>query len=277
MTDYDQDVKEEYVQMLLETDDGSHLLGDEGWKEVFVRELVNVLTDNTDFSISAKTIAELLQRREDNVRQSIIKELTEGKDYIFSDVREVIKKGRGKKKTEEVLLSADGFAKIAQVLRGDRARALRGYFVLVEKMFRENTLDAVMDRRRTEDETVTQLKMRPWSRKGQKRWEMGHCVYVIRVQDGDQVKFKVGRSKDLNRRFGELKRHIPGDLSVAHQRMIEEHVFLEVCTHKMLKNSRLDKEVEMFETNIEKVLRALDICERHNKELNNEMAALEAD
>lgn len=86
-------------------------------------------------------------------------------------------------------------------------------------------------------------------------------MYVIRVIEDGREKYKIGRTIDLNRRWGELYRTMVGHVEIVQQRMVKEHVFMESCIHHALHTKRLDYEVEMFAASIEQVMTAISACE----------------
>jgi len=260
-------VDEEYVQMILEADWDSTGIAKHSWGEEFLLKALAIFHGREGFTVTLDEVADLLKRRVDNVQARVFQRLQEGVDYIVQ--QQLSTGGRPKK---QVLLSPWGAKNLAILVEGERALALRSYFLLVEDVFHEEKVDAIRFRRTREsdEETMSKTKRQPVP----PEIKVGHCVYVVRVTDeSGRLKHKVGRSKNLKKRWSGLRHTILGRLELAHQRMVDEDVFLETCAHKLLRNVRLDHEVEMFESDINKILKALDICERHSKQMDEEFAA----
>ena len=249
---------EEYVQMILDMDHDDKEMGASPWKEAFVRQIAQLFSTEEDFVLRLSTVASLLDRKIGNLKRTLTANFVEGRDYIIDHVAS----GNAGRPSEDLRLAVGAFKRLVMMLRGPKADALRGYFAMVEEAYREGRMDQIAHRRSQDSEEATQEKMK-LSLRGAAKFPVGHCVYVVRVvQEDGVVKHKVGRSKDLHRRFGELRRLLVGQsVTVAHQRMIPDDVYLESCVHSLLKTARLDHEVEMFLTDINVIFAALDACE----------------
>ena len=130
-----------------------------------------------------------------------------------------------------------------------------------------------MNRRAREDPDDSLEKLR---RQPAPEWvQLGHCVYVLNVVDKSGVlKHKIGRSIDLQQRWAKLRHEIRGHLEIVHQRMVPEHVYMEACAHALLRELRLDNEIEMFAADIELVLGTLNICSSNLARMQQEHAEL---
>ena len=250
----EQEVLDEYVQMVLDIDHDNSALGNEPWRAGVIRSLVEIMAHSAGLDISLHTVAKLIGSRTDNLRGSLMENFREGIDFV--EHPPIATGGRPRR---HITMDLPTFKGLVQVGRGPKAKVVRGYFGLVEEMYRNGKMDAIVDRRGREDESVTAAKKGPAPGKG--IWQLGHCVYVIRIVVNGAEKFKIGRSIDLNRRWAELYREIEGELEIVHQKMVQEHVFMEACIHRALKTNRLDYEVEMFKTSIQQVLTAISACE----------------
>ncbi len=259
---------EEYVQMILDMDYDDRELGmlggDRNTKADFIRQLLRLFDSKEQFGIDLATVAELMQRRIDVLKNALTKNFQQDIDYTIS----VVSTGGRGRPAEQLWLSTRTFKRLLMILRGPQAEALRGYFLIVEDAYRESRNEQISARQQKYPDT-------PVSPEG-KRYQMGHCVYVIQVStttpQGDPlIKHKIGRTKNLNRRFPELRRLLGGAaVEVVHQRMVGEDVVIESCAHALLKLDRLDHEVEMFVSDIQLVLAAIDSCEagyHHAQEL----------
>ena len=257
---------DEYVQMILDMDYDTSLLGPRAWRKQFIREVVTMFTEERDFAIRLSTLAHLLDRRIDILKDTLVDNFDEGPDYRVRKVRT----GKRGRPSEDITLSVRAFKDLALRVQGPKATALRGYFTLVEEAYRENRMVQIEDRRMREPEEITQEKARPMGPR--RKWPIGHCVYVLRVEDDSgRLKHKIGRTNNLNRRFPEVLHILTGWVAVVHQRMADEDIFLEACAHTMLGDIRLDEEIEMFEADIHKILKTLDMCERHRAEMEEEV------
>lgn len=67
-------------------------------------------------------------------------------------------------------------------------------------------------------------------RKNKIIYPKGPCVYVISVKTNDgKIIYKIGRTKNLNRRYKEHLTSIPNILRVEYYELFRENKFLEAC------------------------------------------------
>ena len=84
---------------------------------------------------------------------------------------------------------------------------------------------------------------------------------VIKIVDKKSTSYKIGRTKNLNRRMKEHLRTIPGKLELVLYEMFDENEFLEVCIHSFLSKYRKQgKLTEIFETDLNKIINLIKIC-----------------
>lgn len=240
-------------------------------------KLILTLIQKGDFEVTLEETADLLHMREDHLRRVLKnKTLIEGKDYQILYHQSVSSKGRRKQIT---LLSLNCFKSIIHLCRNARAFEVQKYFHLAEELWRQEHIEAIEDRLRVEDESITELKGATfWS---DTQYQDGPCIYVVEIDRGqnEPVKYKVGRTIRLGTRLYELKNKIPGLISLKYYKCFDHHEFLEVCVHTLLRNYRLFQEessTEIFEADIKKVITAVEICERNCKSVIQEFEAVDS-
>ena len=101
---------------------------------------------------------------------------------------------------------------------------------------------------------------------------VGHCVYVIEVSfptrtGGTMLKYKVGRTKNLNRRAAEHWAQLVGYVRLVYQRMCPNHKYLETCVQTGL--GALKLESEFFISDPDEIIRTVEYCIKACQDLCN--------
>jgi len=92
---------------------------------------------------------------------------------------------------------------------------------------------------------------------------VGHCVYVVELdyedRDGSRFpRYKIGRTKNINRRLMEHRRTLAGFGRIIYHRLCEEHEFLESCVHAGLR--QIEIESEIFISNPKEAIETIEHC-----------------
>ncbi len=228
-----------------------------------LRAFLYAVMDAQDFQVTLEQLAEVLRQTECSLgRRLRTPDFEEGTDYRIEP------SGVGERK-QRVLLTVDAFKQLALTARGKRALEVREYIVEAESALRERMTEQIQDRRLADPEELTEQKEREF-REPVPHYPLGACVYVLRVEyDADdtgaaeQVVYKIGRTMNLSRHLTKLRRVLPGRVTLVGHRMFDDHEFLEVCVHTLLKNFRLTKaeeSTELFDAEPDEVFAALETC-----------------
>lgn len=92
-------------------------------------------------------------------------------------------------------------------------------------------------------------------------------MYQLRIVDNQsKISYKIGQTKNINRRLAEHKRQIPGKVNLVLYELYEHHEFLESCVHRFLKPYKKDGKLkEIFEADIEKIYQLIQKCKEFSQ------------
>jgi len=128
-------------------------------------------------------------------------------------------------------------------------------------------MEGIQDRARREDPAINQLKRRGPPPKT--RFPVGHCLYLIEYSvlqtHGRQTRYKVGRTIDLNRRFGEHWHLLDGIPKVIRYWMFSDHEYLETCVKTGLKLHEVESERFIDDPN--HIISVVEFCQKQHDDL----------
>jgi hypothetical protein len=154
-------------------------------------------------------------------------------------------------------------------MKNSRAEQLRTYFILVEEMYRDHMTGAIGKRLAVEDESVAHMKANEKTRP-RANFPKGDGVYVIEIMHRGQATYKVGSTDNVQRRFQELLSIYPGTLKVVYWQPGCESEYIELCSQTLFKNHEVEHEV--FATDVDEIIKSLEICRRHYTQMKAELA-----
>jgi len=151
----DQGALDDYVQMVLDADYDHKAFGNnEPKKAQTIRTLIEIMAHSSGFDIDLRTVAQLIGSTESNLRRCLNDhKFLENVDYV-----RLSSAPTGGRPRQRLRLSLPAFKALVVLGRSPTARMVMNYFGLVEEMYREGKMDAIIDRRGREDESVRTSK-----------------------------------------------------------------------------------------------------------------------
>ena len=145
-----------------------------------------------------------------------------------------------------------------------KSEMVRQYFITIEEAYREYLTGEIKNRLRVDK--VDYYDKYPKNK--QIKYPRGPSIYVIKNVDRGHIRYRIGETDNLNRRLGEHRREIPGQVDLVLFEMYKNNDFLESCIHTFLKDSRVSgvyslknqEMTEIFESDIPKILRIINVC-----------------
>jgi len=248
-----------------------------GVRRAVLTQFIRALYNSRDFAMTVKDAAEVLHQREDNLLRLLRPPVfVEDRDYRKQTS---VAQGRGRPRVT-TWLTVDAFKRLCMNGRTKRALEVQRYFSGLEDVVRQRLTEQIEDRLRGEDESVSREK-RDRLLSSDYGFQVGPCLYIIKIERGDQAGgrplHKIGRTLDLNIRFHTLQAQIAGRLQVVFHTLFEDHEYLEVCVHMLLKDYRLwedESSSEIFAVDIQPVIAAIEKCRAHGISMKAEFKAM---
>lgn len=152
------------------------------------------------------------------------------------------------------------FKKLCLRADNQRAKEVIDYYILLEDKYREYALE------RNEAHIRSAGNLEEKDDKGEttkvRKYKLGESIYVIEIKYPEGPGYRIGRTKDFNRRLRDHSRfYNPLRVTPLLHVMFPTH-FLEECLHDKLKQYWIPKEdsIEVFDADIIVVMRAVSEC-----------------
>lgn len=244
---------DEFINFILDIDDFPLR---KSFRKKFIQDFLSAIVCEDEFVIRLDRVALWLGVLEGHLKETLTRSYKEDEDYIVKKT-----KSTGGRPKENVFLTSDCFKRLCMRSQAKNAEQIRSYFIEIEKLYREHLLNGIADRRRREDEAVTEKKLQ--TPRTRLRVPPGPCVYVIKVTLGNKkVVYKLGRTIDLQRRWSEHQRLLPGKIQLVYFVMFAKNEWLEVCVQNLLQQRQVNKLelTEIYETELDEIKTTLESC-----------------
>jgi hypothetical protein len=188
--------------------------------------------------------------------------------------------GRGGHNKETILLTIDGFKKLALKSNTKKADKIHNYYIKLERIinqqFQEDT-EKLQNQLEEQTEINKKLKKRI-NRKIKEREKIGKCVYIMKDKH-NPTHFKFGKSHNINHRLHSVNCASPKDHILLHKHWytifndtIEVQVLKAFRNYKLYANSELIEieQMENVENLVKSLLESLKPYEEDLEELEDE-------
>lgn len=236
----------------------------------FLERFVPCIVYARDFTVCLDDVAAWLRVDKANLKRTLQRIATEGRDYKTS-LTETSDRMRAGRPIMKQWLTNDCLKRLICSSQTPMAKQALSYFLQMEDMYREHLVNDIRDRLDDKEEEGEENREEgEGSPEGSVQkpvrgeFPVGHCIYVLEIscqttgKQGVILKYKIGRTKDLNRRAQEHWATQKGYVRILYQKMCPNHKYLESCIHMALGKLKLDNEV--FIADPEKIIKAVDLC-----------------
>ena len=208
------------------------------------------------FPINLDDVIDWLEITPQKIRITLERSYKPEIDYT----KKLVTNKNGRKKYE-IFISNDCFKELCLRTKSAYGELIRKYFIVVEKMYREYMVSGILNRRRADNYDYEEKGYKP------SKFPLGNCVYILRIVKDSIITYKIGFTDNMNRRFAEHRRNIPGKLEIILFEMFKHHIFLESCVHSFLEDYEIPTVstkgrnlTEIFETDIDKIKAIIEKC-----------------
>lgn len=241
----------EFVNFVIELDDFPLNME---FDEHTMRRFLYATIYDSDFEITLNQLSMWIGTTESNLKKTLIKSYIDGVDYQI----EFTNKLKGGRSKENIYLTSDCLKRLCLRSKSPKAEQIRSYFILIEEMYKEYIIQSIEYKHDVENSSSDSLT----SIKKNIEYPNGPCVYVISIKNNDEkIIYKIGRTKNLTRRYKEHLNSIPGIIGVEHYELFRENKFLETCIQSFLSDFQIDvyshnnkKLIEIYNTDLKTIV-----------------------
>lgn len=218
----------------------------------FLTDFIYSIHNKNDFDISLRDVAKWLKINVNALKKTIHRSYKNKKDYIID---RQYTSGRPRC---DIYISNNCFKSICLRSNSGNGEKIRQYFIMIEDIYREHMTQIISNRQRIDTEEYDYKGYQPT------KYPLGHCVYIIQITYRGLVSYKIGRTKNLNRRLSEHRREFAGKIKLILYELYQHHDFLEICIHRFLSKTRKRNElgnlVEIFEAEVPILIKLIKRC-----------------
>ena len=207
-----------------------------------------------DFVVELSAVAKWLRTTKGNLKQTLSRSYTKDLDYTISKPPKGTL-GRGKAKTERIMMTADCFKALCMMSRTPKAAEVRAYFITVEGTlfkYRAEITAAMQSRIGVLERNQRAARAKP---------ERGGVIYVIRASESMSSVVKIGKTVDL---AGRLRSHGSAhadalDVLYVYQTKCTDKV--EACMKLMLRENQYRKYKEVYQVDLDSLKKVISACD----------------
>ena len=216
--------------------------------------IYNPETLQTDFVVDLDKASKWIGVRKKVILQTLYKSYKEDIDYIIRK-RQVARVGKyGGNNYKYVLLTPDCFKRICMRSRSVRAEEVRTYFIELESLLvRYRT---VLLRGMDEEIQRMETRLKPKD----PRDNAGY-IYVIRASEKKDSVYKIGRTKDLNKRLSTYATGRMDGVDVVFKFRTDSYKSTENCLKAMLQGERAQKYKEVYKADLDMIKELIKRCD----------------
>jgi phage anti-repressor protein len=208
-----------------------------------------------EFLISSNTLQSWLKIKSrkdfhDTIKRSYIID----RDYIIVKANA---KGIGRNNEKIYMLTPDCAKMLLQSTRSPKGDEIRMYFISIERMLYKYKDIVIKQLQKELKKSQNNMKHKVDTRKNK--------IYVFKALNTDLTLFKIGRSKDLNRRLLSHNSPLANDLQVMYEYETQNITQVEMCLKAMMKHAQYRKYKEIYQIDLKIIKKLILQCDNDIK------------
>ena len=208
-------------------------------------------TDN-EFVIDFEIVVKWLKVRKDNLKSLLVKHFEEKYDYTINKVKKK-NKNRGSNYVDIIYLTPDTFKHICMLSQTAKAKQVRKYYLSIEKLVRKYHIHI-------ENKLYKELGLIKKNQKPKYKIKRG-IVYILRALNSDLSVYKIGRTKNLNKRLNTYNSGLANDIDLLFILEVNDIIGVENCIKNLVRNHKYRKYKEVYEIDLDILRSAFLSCD----------------
>lgn len=214
--------------------------------------MYNPETLQTDLVINLEKVSKWLHVPKHKLIKTLKTSYKEDIDYIIKKSKLQIKYGGNNYKV--VMISPDCFKRLCMRSNSKKAEEVRTYFIELESLLvrYRTTLINGMDQ---------EIKLMEKAIKPKNSEDSAGYVYVIKASPEKDSVFKIGRTKDLNKRLSNYETGRIDGVELVFKFRTDSHVATEACLKALLQPDRYRKYKEIYKADVNVIKKLIEKCD----------------
>ena len=214
----------------------------------------NPNTIQTDFVVDLGLIAQWLGIRKLKLLQTLKSSYKDGIDFVVRKAERPINAKRGANNLKQWLLTPDCFKRLCMRSRSNKAEEVRTYFIQLESLLvrYKSVLLKGMD---------AEIKQLETSLKPRDPADSAGYIYVIKASPEKDSVYKIGRTKDLNKRLATYSTGTVNGVQTVFKFRTTSYKKTERCLKTILKEFQLRKYKEVYQCSLDMIKGVIQKCD----------------
>jgi phage anti-repressor protein/predicted GIY-YIG superfamily endonuclease len=210
-------------------------------------------TIQTDFVVKISIVSQWLKSSKKTLIHTLTTSYKKGIDFTVVKIPKADTRKYGNN-NREYLLTPDCFKRLCMRSRSPRAEEVRTYFIQLESLLvrYKSVLVKGMN---------AEIKQMERALKPKDPADSAGYIYVLKASPERDSVFKIGRTKDLNKRLATYSTGTVDGVDVVFKFRTDSHKKTEACVKLMLKEYQLRKYKEVFECNLDMIKEVIQKCD----------------
>jgi phage anti-repressor protein len=226
----------------------------------FIKDFYNISKEeynDNEKIISFDNVVKWLNVRHENLKRLLISKFE--KDYDYSIEKINLQKKGGGTYTYKILLTPDCFKELCMISQTERAKEVRKYFLILEKLIRKYKDD--INEKIKKELGIVQFNQKP------KIKIKGAYIYIIEAQNNISAEklYKIGKTINLNNRMKTYNTGNANDAERLFTLKVDDIDTVENCIKNIVKKHQYRKYKEVYQINIDILKDIIVSCDYFTK------------
>ena len=236
------------------------LLENSDIKKAFIDDFFEIIREDyfdmfDEFLISSNTLQTWLKiKSRKDFHDTIKRSYTVDRDYVIVKTNA---KGSGKNNEKIYMLTPECAKMLLQSTKSSKGDEIRKYFISIERMLHKYKDIIISQLQKELKKTQNNMKPKLDTRKNK--------IYVFKALNTDLTLFKIGRSKDLNKRLISHNSPLANDLQVMYEYETQNITQVELCLKAMMKHAQYRKYKEIYQIDLRIIKKLISQCDNDIK------------
>jgi phage anti-repressor protein len=220
--------------------------------------ITNKSHHDTDIVIEFNLVHKWLSTNKNDLKRVLIKNFDENYDYIETKLTK--KDGAKSNNYTQIKISSACFKELCMISQTAKAKEVRKYFLEMEKIVKKYY--ELIREKLYEKIGLLKNNQKPKTKKAK-----GGVIYIIEAMNSDDTLYKLGKSKDLDKRIQNYNTGNANDIIPLFELYVKDIDSVETCVKNACKKYQYRKYKEVYEIDINMLKEIMVSCDEFSESL----------
>ena len=220
----------------------------------FIKDFFNISKESyndNEIIIDFDKVVKWLKVKKFHLKRLLVSKFEENYDYTIEKIN--IKRNKGGTQKELIYITPDTFKHICMLSQTAKAKQVRKYYLSIEKLVRKYHIHI-------ENKLYKELGLIKKNQKPKYKIK-GGVVYILRALNSDLSVYKIGRTKNLDKRLNNYNSGLANDIDLLFILEVNDIIGVENCIKNLVRNHKYRKYKEVYEIDLDILRSAFLSCD----------------